>query len=96
VAPGLFRSSGLARERGPAIPHGASTRTLAKRESTRLASIVFPRHIRGLHRHQLDCLVHIHRHQARHARLVHGDTDELLGNLHGDLVVGDDNELHAV
>src|SRR6185369_13882487 len=40
-------------------------------------------------------LVHVHTDQARHARLVHGHAHQLLCQLHGGLVVGDEDELHA-
>src|SRR5260221_5904305 len=38
-------------------------------------------------------LVDIHRHHARDTRLGHRHPDQLLGHLHGDLVVADDQEL---
>ena len=37
--------------------------------------------------------LHVHRHDARDALLLHGDADQLLGHFHRDLVVADEQEL---
>jgi len=35
-------------------------------------------------------------HDARHALLLHGDANQLLGHLHRDLVVADEEKLRAL
>src|SRR6187399_2712723 len=36
--------------------------------------------------------LHVHRHDARNALFLHGHADQLLGHLHRDLVVADEEE----
>jgi hypothetical protein len=40
--------------------------------------------------------LHVHRHDARDALLLHGHADQLLGHFHRDLVVADEEELRAL
>src|ERR1700691_5510368 len=47
------------------------------------------------YRGEANGLINVDAHQARDARLAHGDTDKLRGKLHRRLVVRDDDELNA-
>ena len=56
----------------------------------------FGERLRRLHRCQLGSLFDINRDDSRYARFVHGYTKKLVRHLHGYLVMGDENELHAL
>ena len=49
--------------------------------------------VSDLHRRHFRGFVDVNRHDSGHARLMHGDPQQLMGHLHGDPVVGDEDEL---
>ena len=52
--------------------------------------------ILSLNRDHFDGFVYVNGNQARHAGFLHCHTDELMGHFHGDLVVGDEQELDTL
>src|SRR4051812_45077534 len=72
----------------PAMP--AMNKTPAMRRMRR--SSLMPTSRSG-HAHGL---VDVYRHESRTARFGHGDSEQLRGQLHGGLVVRDEDELHAL
>ena len=85
---GAARAPPAVRQPAPASTHAAQDRQRDGQASCATpAQAASARPTRGFH---------VHRHDARHALLLHGHADQLLGHFHRDLVVADEQELRAL
>ena len=83
--------------------HPVVTQSRRRRRSTPMTSRLICRSLMDASREltlrlfgELHRLFDVDRHHARHARLLHGDAEQLLGDFHRDLVVADEQELRVL